>query len=134
MTIDVTRRGFLAGLLGAAVIAVIPKEAQALIEIEPIDPWAIKAPPGITYQWVRCALLGEPDPDNVEKRLGNGWTFVAPARHPGAPVSTAEKAIETCGLILMEKPTPAVLKALEAERDAARQRFPMMRQRSAKVE
>ena len=125
MPIDVTRRGFLAGLLGATVIAVVPKAAQVALasEIAPIDPWAIQAPFGTTYQWVRCALLGEPDPLNVEKRLENGWTFVAPSLHPGAPLSTAERAIETCGLILMEKPTIEVNKALAVERKAIEARL-----------
>jgi len=119
--IETSRRGFLAGLMGVAVIAVVPHDPAALVadavpSIPPIDPWAIKAPPSQTYQWVRCALLNEPDPANVEARLANGWTFVAPETHPGAPVSTAEQAIETCGLILMEKPTEQVVAYMEAEK------------------
>ena len=121
MPIDSTRRGFLAGLLGAAVIAVVPKAALiAEPAVQPIDPFSITAPPGTTYQWVRCALLGEPDPENVELRLKNGWTFVAPAAHPGAPVSTAEKAIAACGLILMQRPTAEVQAQLAAEYEARR--------------
>ncbi len=125
MPIELSRRGFLAGLFGTAVIAVVPKAAEIVLapEIVPIDPWSIKAPDGTTYQWVRCALLGEPDPQNVKDRLDNGWKFVEPARHVGAPTSTAEKAIETCGLILMEKPTVEVEKTLEAEREHAKERF-----------
>jgi len=82
------------------------------------DPWSIKAPDGTTYQWVRTALLGNADPANVQARLDNGWTFVAPTEHPGAPVSTVEEAIETHGLILMQKPTAAVQES-EAKRLAA---------------
>jgi hypothetical protein len=107
--VELTRRGFLAGLFATAVIvANVPKASLLADVIEPIDPWGIKAPPGWTYQWVRSALLGEPDPENVQKRLDNGWTFVLPAAHPGAPVSTVQKAIETSGLILMQKTTAAV--------------------------
>lgn len=106
--LDLTRRGFLVGLLGTAVIAVLPKAAAEALAPEAIDPWSIQAPPGITYQWVRTAILGEPDPWNVQARIDNGWTFVAPSDHPGAPVSTVQAAIETHGLILMEKPTPLV--------------------------
>jgi hypothetical protein len=111
---QLSRRGFLAGLLGTAVIAVIPNAAapvEAAVEtvVPPIDPFAITAPPGWTYQWVRCALLGEPDPENVQARIDNNWTFVEPAAHPGAPVSTAQAAIEACGLILMQKPTADII-------------------------
>ena len=123
---EVTRRGFLAGLLGATVIAMVPKGAMAVEEIAPqtIDPWSIQAPPGTTYQWVRCSLLGEPDPANVEARLSNGWKFVAPAAHPGAPLSTAEKAIETGGLILMSKPTADHEASQLLERAEIEERFP----------
>ena len=107
--VELTRRGFLAGLFATAVIvANVPKASLLADVVEPIDPWGIKAPPGWTYQWVRSALLGEPDPENVQKRLDNGWTFVLPATHPGAPVSTIQKAIETSGLILMEKSNEAI--------------------------
>lgn len=117
---DLTRRGFLAGLLGTAVIAVVPKSALIETAPVPIDPWSIQAPSGTTYQWVRSALLGEADPTNVQARLDSGWTFVAPTTHPGAPISTVQKAIETQGLILMEKPTA------EVELTVARERAPRM--------
>ena len=103
---ELSRRGFLAGLFGTAVIAVVPAEAAVeTVPVAPIDPYAIAAPPGWTYQWVRSALLGVSDPENVQKRLDNGWTFVEPAAHPGAPVSDAKAAIEAGGLILMQKRT-----------------------------
>lgn len=128
--IELSRRGFLAGLFGTAVIAVVPKtallEVAAPTPIEPIDPWSIKAPDGVTYQWVRTALLGVPDIENVQKRIDNGWMFVVPATHPGAPVSTVQSAIETCGLILMQKPTQLVHETLAAEREAAYKKFPLM--------
>jgi len=101
-----TRRGFLASLLGSAVIVSLP--GTKLLEQAPLPKvadWDVRPPPGMTYQWVRSALLGEPDPENVEKRLATGWKFVEPIRHPGTLVMSAERAIENHGLILMEKPT-----------------------------
>lgn len=130
---QISRRGFLAGLFGTAVIAVVPKtallEVAAPTPIEPIDPWSIKARDSITHQWVRTALLGVPDPENVQNRIDNGWTFVVPDMHPGAPVSTVQSAIETCELILMQKPTQAVQQTLAAEREAAYQKFPFVVQK-----
>lgn len=105
---ELSRRGFLAGLLGTAVIAVVPKAVDAPVPVEPFDPWAVQAPDGTTYQWVRTALLGEPDPANVQARLDNGWQFVQPATYPSAPTTTLGNAIETHGLVLMEKPTASV--------------------------
>lgn len=84
------------------MVAVLPKLPSA--PPEPIDPFSIRPPDGTTYQWVRCALLGEPDPANVEARLENGWRFVETAI-PGAPTATLGNAIEAHGLVLMERPT-----------------------------
>ncbi len=122
-----TRRGFLAGLFGTAVIVALPKATPAPAPaVEAIDPWAITAPPGTTYQWVRTALLGDPDPANVQARLDNGWKFVTPSTHPGAPVSTVEHAIETQGLILMGKPTVEVEKFAASEKAARQTTLPEM--------
>ena len=107
--------------MGLAVIAAIPKAPGEAPVAETIDPWSIKAPDGLTYQWVRSHLLGEPDPETVEKRLGNGWVCVEPEAHPGAPVSNVEQAVASGGLILMAKPTVEVERSLAvalAEREA----------------
>ncbi len=120
MTLELTRRGFLQGLLATAVIVSLPKTPSGIPLHDPFNPWAIKAPDGITYQWVRTALCGDPDPENVQLRLDNGWTFVKPATHPGAPVSSLGHAVETGGLVLMEQPTHLV------EERMARERAPMM--------
>ncbi len=120
MTLELTRRGFLQGLLATAVIVSLPKPSPSGT-VEPLaDPFAIKAPDGITYQWVRTSLCGDPDPENVQLRLDNGWTFVTPATHPRAPVSSLGHAVETGGLVLMEQPTHLV------EERKARERAPMM--------
>ncbi len=120
---DVTRRGFLALFGAAAVVAVMPSGDPIGPLLEPatcpIDPWAIRAPDGWTYQWVRTAVMGEPDPENVRKRLDNGWRFVKPEAHPGAPVATVERAIAMLGLILMERPTVEVEAQRTADHNAA---------------
>lgn len=113
MTEVVMTREPLALALGTAVIAtkpegLIPSELKPSTAPLGLNPWEIVPPPGWTYQWVRCALLGEPDPENVQKRLDNGWQFVVPGAHPGAPVSTVAEAVASDGLILMEKPTVQV--------------------------
>jgi hypothetical protein len=115
-----TRRGFLSALLGFSVVAVLPKMALDAVAAPSIDPFKIVAPDGTTYQWVRTALLGVPDPENLQARLDNGWTFVAPAEHPGAPSSTLGHAIEETGLILMQKPTAEVV-AYQAKERADRE-------------
>jgi len=109
VTIDLTRRSFLRGLAGVAVIAVLPKVPFAPASpaiAEAVAPTAtLTPPPGITYNWVRTALMGEPDMANLEDRLNNGWTFVRPSAHPEMPVENAAIAFERHGLILMQCPT-----------------------------
>jgi len=39
-------------------------------------------PKGVVYRWVREYIQGEPDDNNVEQRLRNGWTPVPADRHP----------------------------------------------------
>lgn len=116
---ETSRRGFLRGLLGLTVVAVLPKLAFG-IPIDrgglPVGPWDIKAPDGTTYQWVRTALLGEPDPENVRLRLTNGWKFVTPAEQPGAPTYELGNAVENGGLVLMQKPTADVQAQLAEDR------------------
>lgn len=108
-----TKRDFLIGLLGTSVIAVLPKAATIADAAPVLDPFAVEAPKDITYQWVRCSLMGEPDPRNVQLRLDNGWTFVPPERHPEAPNHDIEVAVKGSGLILMQKPT-ALIEQLRA--------------------
>ena len=115
---ETSRRGFLKGLLGLTVVAVVPlpKNTESLADVSRIDPFAIKAPDGTAYQWVRTALYGDPDPENVRLRLTNGWQFVMPAEQPGAPTSELGNAIETGGLVLMQKPTADVQAQLTSDR------------------
>lgn len=120
MPIESTRRGFLKGLLGLTVVAIVPLPGDGVGQVPAVDPYAIKAPEGTTYQWVRTALFGEPDPENVRLRLTNGWTFVAPDAHAGAPTSKLGDAVERGGLVLMQKPTVDVQAELAAERRTSR--------------
>lgn len=118
MAVELSRRGFLKGLAGTAVIVAMPLPAIPVASPAPppanvLD--AAKPPSGMTYQWVRTHLMGEPDIENVEARIQNGWTFVRPKDQPHMPTEDAALAIENGGLILMEKPTAAV----DAERKAA---------------
>lgn len=73
------------------------------------DPFSEHVPPdGITYQWVRTALCGEPDPQSLVSRVESGWQFVAPQRHRTAVTCPLSEAITTTGLVLMERPTVEV--------------------------
>lgn len=120
MTVDVTRRGFLGGMLGVAVIAAMPSiitPEPAAIPSLPLIP-DVTAPDGITYQWIRSHLFGEPDTANIEFRLSKGWTFVVPDAHPYLKTYALEEVVETGGLVLMQKPTAEVEKARQAEIDA----------------
>lgn len=105
MTITATRRGFLAGLLGTTVIAVLPKAASIADAAPVLQPYDIAAPSGWTYQWVATHVMGEPMPQNVEVRLNNGWTFVPPVNHPTVPAVDIARAVDGGGLILMQKET-----------------------------
>ena len=120
---EVNRRGFLSGLFGVSVIAALPVAAAEVLAITPApaplyDLGArlnIQAPPGWTYNWVRSALLGEPDPENVQRRLDLGWRFVEPSRHPELAAMPAEEAVDAFGLILMEKQTALIDKLKGAD-------------------
>lgn len=126
MTVEVTRRGFLAGLLSTAVIVALPKTAVDLAPAAPeaIDPFSIVAPPGWRYQWVATSVMGEPIPEMVEQRIQNGWKFVLPKNHPGAPTAALGYAIESRGLVLMEKPEAEVRARLLAELKEREARLP----------
>ncbi len=109
MTITATRRGFLAGLLGTSVIAVLPK-ASIAGTTPSLQPYEIAAPDGWTYQWVASHVMGEPTPMNVQARLDSGWAFVAPATHPTVPAVDIARAVDGGGLILMQKESHLVEK------------------------
>lgn len=106
---ELNRRGFLSGLLGTAVIAAFPPDLVCGITAVP----EVKAPEGVTYEWARTALLGEPDLENIERRIANGWTFVTQEAHPGIEFTGFAEVVERNGLALMQKPTIDVERARE---------------------
>ncbi len=128
VTIDLTRRGFLKGLAGTAVIAVLPKvplkPAQPAIAEAVPPPATLTPPPGVTYNWVRTWLMGEPDFANVEERIDNGRTFVRPSAHPRMLVEDAAVAFERRGLILMQCPTIECALRHAAEQFIKRDKLP----------
>lgn len=38
--------------------------------------------PGIVFRWVATAVMGQPDPTNVSKRMRDGWEPVKATDHP----------------------------------------------------
>lgn len=112
---QLSRRGFLGGLLGALVVVALPKIPSPVEAAEDYDLFAVEAPKGTTYQWVRTHVQGVEDLENLQKRIANGWTFVKPSAHPKAPAGTLSYAIDHHGLVLMERPT-ADVQAAERQR------------------
>lgn len=108
VTTTITKRDFLIAMLGTQVIAVLPKQPSLAGAAPVLDPFAVAAPEGWTYQWVRSSLMGEPDPYNVQQRLDNGWTFVPADRHPAAELHDLGEAVKHYGLILMQKETALI--------------------------
>ena len=73
------------------------------------------APPGITYRWIRTAMLGQDDRSNVSRRSREGWEFVRLDELPAEwqHMSTTEVGRDTGivnneGLILGKIPTEMV--------------------------
>ncbi len=124
---ETTRRHFLKGFAGCLVVAHMPIAFAADAErlrASTVLP-TVQAPDGVTYQWIRTSLLGEPDVANLEWRLSKGWTFVSPKAHPSL-ISDIDDAIEHGGLVLMQKPSAEVAKSRMAERIDAMRPLPQL--------
>ena len=72
-------------------------------------------PPGMTYRWIRSAMLGEEDRSNVSRRIREGWELVKLEELPAEwqHMSTVEVGkstgiINNEGLILGKMPTEMV--------------------------
>ena len=61
------------------------------------------APPGMTYRWIRTAMLGQEDRSNVSRRIREGWELVRLEELPAEwqHMSTTEVGKET-GIINKE--------------------------------
>jgi len=73
------------------------------------------APPGMTYRWIRTAMLGQEDRSNVSRRIREGWELVRLEELPAEwqHMSTTEVGKETGiinneGLVLGKMPTEMV--------------------------
>ncbi len=72
-------------------------------------------PPGMTYRWIRSAMLGEEDRSNVSRRIREGWELVKLEELPAEwqHMSTVEVGkstgiINNEGLILGKMPSEMV--------------------------
>ena len=95
--------------LTAVVIAAFPVRGC-------FDPPHVAAPAGLIYQWVNTTLMGSLDLKPLQQRLGNGWSFVAPSKHPELQATTLAKIVDGHGFCLLEKPTALVAEQRAMER------------------
>lgn len=62
--------------------------------------------PGWVYRWIATAIMSEPDPTNVSKRMREGWVPVKAEDHPELMVPGMPKTgnVEIGGLMLCKQP------------------------------
>jgi len=82
-----------------------------------IDPRMV--PNGMTYEWKRESVYGEPDPDNMLDAQENHWKPVDGARHPNL-AGGKKGPIKKKGLILCERPKYLTDEAKQEQYDEAR--------------
>lgn len=79
-------------------------------------------PDGMTYEWKRKSVFGQPDVDHMVDLQDNHWRPVPASRHPHLmPENEQAGSIERRGLILMERPSYLTEEAREEDYMAARQ-------------
>lgn len=65
-------------------------------------------PNEVEYKWVRASVLGQPDRENLQRNMLEGWRFVPPDRHPDLvppelPGESPEPFIRRGANVLMER-------------------------------
>jgi hypothetical protein len=91
---------------------------EAAMRDKPWQPASILPDPepkeGVSYRWIRSALMGQNDPTNVSAMFREGWEPVPAHEQPKlAELKNLKGNIEIGGLILCRMPTEQV----EARRD-----------------
>lgn len=65
--------------------------------------------PGMSFRWIATAVLGQPDPSNVSKKLREGWEPVRAEDHPELLLAPDKNGnVELGGLMLCKMPTERV--------------------------
>lgn len=87
-------------------------------------------PDGMTYQWCRCEVAGQPDYKNISRWEAAGWQAVPQQRHDGwwMPPGTEGRTI-TEGMMLMEIPTRIYAAKDYAQKRVARGQVDGMQER-----
>lgn len=77
-------------------------------------------PEGMTYQWCRKSIWGQPDISHMVGLQENGWTPVPADRHSGLFMPNGHVGdIERDGLVLMERPVELTAEARAEDKAAA---------------
>lgn len=84
--------------------------------------------PGLTFRWVRVAVLGQPDPSNVASSLQEGWVPVRAVDYPEIEIlpdknSRFPESIEIGGLVLCAAPVALMKQRADYYNEMARRQM-----------
>lgn len=82
-----------------------------------IDPRII--PTGVSYEWKRVSVYGQPDPHHQNNLRENHWLPVPASRHPELVSENTKGTIAFNGMILMERPMYLTKEARQEDLDVA---------------
>ena len=87
---------------------------------ETVDAFAAPtAPQGISYEWKRMEVYGQPDPKNQVAVARTGWEAVPARRHPEMMPKGSDGPITRDGMMLMERPMEVTKYVEDIERKRA---------------